>query len=381
VQTVLEAALQTLLPSETEEQLLTACIADGPKAVRAWSTFIALAGDAKVYFERNDSGLKGLLPFVESRLAANAIDAGKAFHTYARVALVREELRTSIVTDTLADLLHAAGQRRIPLTLLKGAALSATAYPKPSTRHVHAIDILVDPEDWRAMRDLLPTLRFQPEAAGPDAAHHQNYKHWTGLALGLHLRAFYLPYFELPLGEAAARARHVEIKGSTVRVLSPEDNLVHICGHAAYARSRTNLRWACDAAWLIKQNPDLNWAVVIDTADQAGTLPALAVQINWLAGTVCSVPKSCLAELQLRGRHVPPSMREAFFAALLHTTQSRRKTLAAFADDRREQLRFLMFSLLPSARYMRWKHNAHTALKLALCYADRPRRFALRVAT
>ena len=381
MQTALEAALQTLLPSATEEQLLTACIADGPKAIRAWSTFIALAGDAKAYFEKNYAGLKGLLPFVESRLAANAIDAGKAFHTYARVALVREELRSSIVTEILTDLLHSANEKRIRLILLKGAALSATAYPQPSTRHVHAIDILVEPEDWQAARELLPTLRFQPEAQGPDARHHQSYKHWTGLALGLHQRAFYLPYFELSLGEAAARARQVDIKGATVRVFSPEDSLVHICGHAVYARSRTNLRWACDAAWLIKHNPDLDWAVVIDTADQAGTLPALAVQIKWLAGSLCPVPKSYLAELQLRGRHVPASMREAFFAALLHTTQSRRRALAAFAGDRREQLRFLMFSLLPSARYMRWKHNANTALQLALCYADRPRRFALRVAT
>jgi hypothetical protein len=224
-------------------------------------------------------------------------------------------------------------------------------------------------------------LRFQPGAPGPDAAHHQVYQHWTGLALGLHRRAFYLPYFELPLWEAVARARRVEIKGSPVRVFSPEDNLVHICGHAAYARSRTNLRWACDAAWLIKNNPDLDWAVVIDTADQAGTLPALAVQIEWLARTLCRVPRSSVAELQLRGRHVPASMREAFFAALLHTTQSRRRTIAAFAGDRREQLRFLLFSLLPSGRYMRWKHNADSALQLALCYADRPRRFALRVAT
>ena len=101
MQTVLEAALQTLLPSKTEEHLLTACIAEGPRAIRAWSTFIASVGDAKGYFEKNQAGLKGLLPFVESRLTANGIDAGKAFHTYARVALVREELRTSIVTDIL----------------------------------------------------------------------------------------------------------------------------------------------------------------------------------------------------------------------------------------------------------------------------------------
>jgi len=381
MQTALEAALQTLLPSATEEQLFTACIADGPLAVRAWSNFIALAGDAKRYFENNETGLKALLPFVESRLAANAIDAGKAFHTYARVALVREELRSSMVTDILADLLRAADQQRIRLTLLKGAALAATAYPQPSMRHVHAIDILVEPEYWEAARDLLPTMRFQPQAPGPDAAHHRSYMHWTGLALGLHRRAFYLPYFELPLGEAATRARRIEIKGTPVRVLSPEDNLVHVCGHATYARSRTNLRWACDAAWLIKQNPNLDWPAVIDAAELAGTLPALAVQIRWLAGTVCSVPKSTLAELQLRGRHVPPGMREAFFAALLHTTQSRRRTLTAFSRDRLDQLRFLMFSILPSARYMRWKHNANTPLQLALCYADRPRRFALRVAT
>jgi len=381
MQTALEAALRTLLPSSTEEQLLTACIADGAKAIRAWSTFVALAGDPKTYFQTNETGLKGLLPFVESRLAANAIDAGKAFHTYARVALVREELRSSMVTDILADLVRAADRLQIGLTLLKGAALSATAYPQPSIRHIHAIDVLVEPGDWQAALDLLPSLKFRPQAPGPDAAHHRSYEHWTGLALGIHRRAFYLPYFELPLGAAAARARRVDIKGTTVRVFSPEDNLVHVCGHAAYARSRTNLRWACDAAWLIKHNPDLDWAAVIDTAELAGTLPALAVQVRWLAGTVCSVPKSSLAELQLRGRHVPPALREAFFAALLHTTQSRRSTLDAFARDRRDQLRFLMFSILPSARYMRWKHNAYTPLKLALSYVDRPRRFALRVAT
>lgn len=379
--TGLESALQALLPSETEEQLLIACIAERPEAIRAWSSFVLLAGDAKAYFEKNYAGLKGLLPFVESRLAANAIDAGKTFHTYARVALVREELRTRIVTDILAELLCSANERGIRLTLLKGAALSATAYPKPSTRHVHAIDLLVHPQDWQAARDLLAASRFKPKVCGPDASHHQDYEHSTGLALGLHTRAFFLPYFELPLAEAAGRARRVEIKGSRVMVLSPEDNLVHICGHAAYARSRTNLRWACDAAWLIKHNPDLDWTVVLHTADRAGTLPALAVQINWLARTLCSVPKPPLAELQLRGRYVAPAMREAFFAALLHTTQSRRRTIESLAGDRREQLRFLLFSILPSTRYMRWKHNAHTALSLALCYADRPRRFALRVAT
>jgi hypothetical protein len=381
MESALESALRSLLlPTRAEELLLAACVADGKRAADAWTSFERLVIDPKTYFERNYAGLKGLLPFVESRLAANGIDAGKAFHTYARVALVREELRGKIVGDILADLLRTAAERGIHPTLLKGAALSATVYPQPSVRHVHAIDLLVDSEDWEKARELLPALRFEPESPGPDAAHHQNYKHWTGLALGLHTRAFYLPYFELPLPAIGGRSRNVEIHGQTAEVLSPEDNLVHVCGHAAYARSRSNLRWACDAAWILRQHPNLDWTIVIDTAEQAGTLPALAVQLNWLSQTLCLVPASCLAELQRRARYVPPHRQEAFFAALMHTTQSRQKTYDALAPSKREQLRFLKFSLVPSLRYMRWKHNANTPWRLAISYADRPRRFAIRTA-
>ena len=380
MQAALESALEIVLPSEAEEQLLIACVAKGPEAVQAWTRFTSLVGNAKAYFEKNYAGLKGLLPFVESRLAANNIDAGKAFHTYARVALVREELRGRIVTDILVELLRAAEARGIRTTLLKGAALSATVYPKPSARHVHAIDLLVHRDDWKASQELLPTLKFRLEPPGPDSRHHRNFTHWTGLALGLHTRAFFLPYFELPLEDAIPRAQQVEIQDTQVRVLSPEDSLVHICGHAAYSRSRTNLRWACDAAWLIQQSPQLNWQLVIDIADQAGTLPALAVQIGWLGRSLCSIPKPVLAESQRRSRHNPAQTREACFAALLHTTQSRRKTFDALAADWREQLRFLHFSLVPSTRYMRWKHNVESPMRLALCYADRPRRFALRIA-
>ena len=375
-----ELALATLLPPRTDELLLKACISEGWEASNAWLHFVRLSGGAKAFFERNNYGLKGLLPFVESRLAANGIDAGKTFHTYARVALVREEMRRRIVSDILGELLHAFSAAGIRPCLIKGAAMAAIAYPQPSTRHVHAIDLLVEADGWNAANELLAGLGFNADPHGPDAAHHLNYKHRSGLALGMHSRAFYLPYFEMPAVALEERASSIEIGGQQVRVLSPEDNLVHVCGHAMYARTRANLRWACDAAWLIKRNPDLDWALVIDTAEQAGTLPALAVQIHWLARSFCNVPTSCLLEMRQRGAAMAAVSQEAIYAALLHTTESRSRTFQAFTGSRHMQAGFLRFSVLPSLRYMQWKHNSNSLLKLALCYADRPRRFAFRAA-
>lgn len=373
-----ELALAALLPPKADELLLKACVADGWQAAHSWAQFVRLAGGAKAFFEANNYGLKGLLPFVESHLTSNGVDAGKTFHTYARVALVREDLRRKIVHDILIDLLRELACSNVRPWLLKGAALSATVYPQPSTRHVHAIDLLVEPSVWNAARDVLAKREFTEQPRGADSAHHLTYKHKTGLALGLHTRAFYLPYFELPWAALEERAREIEIGGQRVRVLSPEDNLVHVCGHAMYSRSRASLRWACDAAWIIRQNPDLDWRLITDTAERAGTLPGFSVQVHWLARSLCKVPTSCLLEMRKRAAVSAAADPEPIYASLLHTLQSRSKAFQAFAGNRALQAGFLKFSVLPSLRYMRWKHNSRNLLRLAFCYADRPRRFALR---
>jgi hypothetical protein len=373
-----EAPFATLLPPRTDELLLQACVCNGWEASNAWSDFVRLSRGAKPFFENNKYGLKGLLPFVESRLEANGIDAGKTFHTYARVALVREELRCRIVSDILGEMLLGFSGVGIRPCLLKGVAMAATVYPQPSMRHIHAIDLLVEPEQWREANEVLPNLRFSADPPGPDAAHHVNYKHRSGLALGMHSRAFFLPYFEMPSAALEDRARPIDMGPCQAKVFAPEDNLVHVCGHAMYARTRANLRWACDAAFLIQKNPDLDWALVIDTAERAGTLPALSVQIHWLARTLCKVPTSSLLEMRQRAATCVAVSQEAIYAALLHTTESRSRTFRAFTGSPQMQAGFLRFSVLPSLQYMQWKHNTTSPLRLALCYAERPRRFASR---
>jgi hypothetical protein len=366
------------MPPHEQRLLLAACLSGGEAAARAWSDFVAAVRDVKSYFETNETGLKGLLPFVEARLAANGIDAGKAFQTYARVARVREDLRSRIYADILESVLAALDTAGIPTTVLKAAALSATVYPQPSTRHNHAIDLLVDAERMAAASAVLAGAQFSPTPVTSGAAVHRDFRHSSGLALGLHSQLLFLPHFEMPLGEVRARARAVRIGGRSVRVLSPEDTLVHVCGHATYSRSRANLRWACDAYYLL--HCELNWPVVIETAKRSRLGLPLFVLLRWLNEALAApLPTDRLAELDPRDRAIDRVAAEGIYAALLHSTLSREKAFRAFETSKRAQLGFIKFSAFPSLRYVRWRHNVDQGWMLPLYYMDRPRRLALRI--
>jgi hypothetical protein len=163
--------------------------------------------------------------------------------------------------------------------------------------------------------------------------------------------------------------------------MSPEANIVHIGGHAIYSRSRRNLRWACDLVELLRTNPNLDWVLLADTASRAGLALALLTQLRWINENLCAVPQRGLNELRERAKEPDNKEAESIYASLLHTTQSRRQAFAAFSVAWHTRLGFLKFSIAPSLRYMRWKHNVAGNLRLALHYADRPLRLALRAAT
>jgi hypothetical protein len=369
-----------LLPSREQGLLLVACLAEDP-AARAWLDYVAAVRDPKVYFEADQTGLKGLLPFVGSRLERNGINPGKAFQTYARVALVREALRSRIYGEILAAVLADLDAAHMSAMLLKGGALSATVYPQPSARHNHAIDLLVDEAQIESASALLSKAQFTPGPVTSGAAFHRNFRHSSGLALGLHSRLLFLPHFEMPLDDVRQRIQKIRIGGRPVCVMSPEDSLVHVCGHATYSRSRTNLRWACDAFYLLRRNPQLDWSLVIETAERSGLALPVFVLLRWAREALgAPIPSGRLSELHDCSRTIDAVTAEGIYASLLHSTLSRGRALRAFRISRRAQLGFLRFSALPSLRYMRWRHNVDQDWKLAAHYLDRPRRIVLRLA-
>jgi hypothetical protein len=182
----------------------------------------------------------------------------------------------------------------------------------------------------------------------------------------------------MPREQVQARAASIRIAGRSVRIMSPEDSLVHICAHATYARSRANLRWACDAFYLLERHPNLDWCVVVETAVRSRVGLPLWVLLRWLRDLLgAAIPAERLDELHERSRMIDALTAESIYASLLHTTLSRRKALRTLSGSSRAQLGFLRFSAVPSPRYMRWRHNVDADWKLPVYYADRPRRIAL----
>ena len=274
--------LRNALPPRTHGLLLAACMCVPDTASEAWRDFVAAVGDPKRFFELNGTGLKGMLPLVESRLTELGIDAGRSFHTYARVASVREALRNRIYLEILCEALDALDGSGVSCVLLKGGAVSASAYPQPSRRHNHAIDLWIEAPQMRCASAVLSSGRFAAEEAGSGDAWHRSFRHVTGLPLALHSKPLYLPHFDLPLEEFVGRLRTVGLGARGARILSPEDCLVHVLGHAIYSRSRSNLRWACDAFYLVERNPAIAWNVVVQTATRSGLGLPLLVFLRWM---------------------------------------------------------------------------------------------------
>lgn len=372
------APLLNTLPTLPQGLLLTACLCEPEVAAPAWHAFTDAVGDAKRYFESDRTGLKGLLPFVESRLAANGIDAGKAFHTYARVASVREALRSRIYGEILVSTLHALSSAGIEALLLKGAAVSATVYPQPSRRHNHAIDLLVDSSAMTRANGVLHAHRFARQPSRSGAADHHLFLHSTGLALGLHARPFYLPHFEMPLDEVGLRAESISLGETSALVMSREDSLVHVCGHSVYSRSRSTLRWACDAYYLVQSVPALNWDRAIESAANGRLMVPILVSLRWLKETLhAPVPVAVLSELEDRTRHLDAVAVEGIYAALLHSSGSLLGSFVWANTSFRSALAFLKFCFAPSFRYMRWKYDVGT-WTLPYYYLLRPLKFVVR---
>ncbi len=365
-----DAALQNTLPTHRESLLLKACLREPPIATAAWREFVGVVGDAKQFFELNGTGLKGMLPFVESRLTQNGINGGSSFHTYARVALVREALRSRIYLEILGGVLDALEKSGVSSILLKGAAVSATVYPQPSQRHNHAIDLWVSNAAMSRASKVLEAEQFVPEVPGPGATSHQSFRHRSGLVLALHSKPFYLPHFDLPLEEVVGRAQRIGLGEGYARVLSAEDCLVHVLGHSIYSRSRTNLRWVCDAYYLVQSNPGMEWDIVVETAVRAGlTLPIL-VALRWLKDALSAgVSQQALDRLARCAR--PDGVQvEGIYASLLHTSMSPRKAFGWARGSWRTAMGFAKFCMAPSPRYIRWRYNA-PSWKLPYRYASR----------
>jgi hypothetical protein len=366
-------AWRSTLPDETRTALLGACLLNPEPAAMAWARFEKLGGDARAYFERDVGGLKGLLPFVAHALDENGVAANSDFMTYARVALVREELRSKIYYEVLQSLCECLARNGVDHYLLKGAAFASWLYPAPNVRHNHGIDLLVARADMASVSRLLVSAGFRPS---PERS--RQFDHETGLPIVLHndlIRHPLYPDGGMVAEGATAPAPDRVLGELHSKTLLPTWHLHQILGNAAFANSNPNLRWVVDVVFLIR-NTEIDWATFVAQARRVGLALFYAEVLRYARDNFSlDIPSAVLADLSEAER---PRV-EVLFASLLGTLGTHHAVWRVLRGDKHLRLRFIWYVLKPPVNYLKWRYEFDSTRQIIGWYTGRPWRVLARL--
>jgi len=266
-QLVLCLAARTRIAPEAEQQLLT-----------------LVRGSLDWELIWNQGHLHEVLPLLATtmrRIAAQA-PIPQPWLARAQRRLYATVIRNTTLADTLIEVLAAFQQAGVAGLPVKGVVLAETIYGGLGLRSLGDLDVLVRPTDLPTARAVLKELRFVQEAdPGFENAHHPYhdppyYRTASGgdICLELHRGLWATRFFRLGTDVLWARSGITRLHGTEVRVLSPEDTLLHLAIHRS--RSALRLRFVCDVAELLgRQAEGLDWDYVLAQARAAGARTAL----------------------------------------------------------------------------------------------------------
>lgn len=378
----LSHALSVILPQSEQTWLLRACLYSSKSGRRAWEVYQELAGDPKKALLKDTQGIKTLAPLLLSTLQRNEAVVEAALLTHFRTAYLREELRSKTYRRILRDVLSALNTEGISHILCKGSALADTVYADPALRHCHDIDILfLTEDDLSRAAPLFPSMGFASswEARDPEAR-PTTLIHESQLPLLLHRRLFRIPQYSLPLEDLWKRSQIQPVVGIPTRILSPADNLLHVCIQAASrSGSRESLRWIPDAWNILARYPNLEWEVVLECAIQSHLALPLSVTLGYLAEELnAPIPPAVLDRLYAAASETDATMGETALSAALTGIQLDLKRLIRVGGGWRPRALILKWIVFPSPSYLRSAYHVNRSWLLPFYYVYRPLRYLAR---
>lgn len=213
--------------------------------------------------------------------------------------------RNHILLDVLKEVADAFRSRSIPTMALKGAALLVQYYRDLGVRPMADVDFLVPRARADEAITLLQTSGWSAGSANVDRAirsqHSGNFVDARGYGCDLHWQI--APELVLPgsieqsddsFWEASAA---LDLGGTTVRVLHPSDQLLHVCLHGA--RAGGSLRWPVDAMTILDViGEEFDWARLIDQAIRRRASFRMRRILSYLSTRFrARVPSSTMAQL------------------------------------------------------------------------------------
>lgn len=218
--------------------------------------------------------------------------------------IAMKNMRLHGETTRILDALQPAG---ITPVILKGAALGPLVYGGLALRELGDIDFMVPRNRAEETVRTILALGYDTIDPLPVDWHHTS-RHHAALR-GPHGTVIEVHWALAPAGEPGAevtdalwsQVQPFTLNDRPVFQLSPVDQLLHICIHAAYQhRMEFGLRPSFDIQRLIAHlGPHLNWNVVIERAEERRWLPGVSIAL-WVAHKLvgAAIPESALTQLQ-----------------------------------------------------------------------------------
>jgi hypothetical protein len=328
---------------------LAAAVPGDPEALRAACGRVADWDSLAAEAERD--GLTGIL-WRDLERAGVAPPPRAARRIEEFVALQR--LRQPRLDAGLAGALGALAAAGVSCALLKGPLLGERLYGEAALRPSVDLDLLVAAADLDRAAAALGAAGWRVPG-GPTARWQRRHHHHLVLDrpgapdLELHFRALTGFGGVLPAEDLLARAAPGEFRGWPVRLLAPEDEVLHLAVHAA-GHGLGRLLWLMDLKALLVSRPGLDWDAVAERARACGVSRAAAWAFAAAADLGAPVPPAARALSARRRRAAERAARAALRWRRPWSTAAGLALHAVLADGPGRAARFLAVNLVRVAR-------------------------------
>jgi hypothetical protein len=205
--------------------------------------------------------------------------------------------QTLWMTRELVRVVAHLQNRGIEALPYKGPALAQTLYGDVASRQFSDLDLLVRAIDVARAKRALIDLGYEPElrlSSREERAHLKtgyDYKFRGPLNKNLlELKWNILPRFysvDFDIESLLTRAVEIDVGGTPLRTLHPEDLMLVLCVHAA-KHAWVQLSWLCDISQLA-EHEEIDWSQLLCRAQQLGVERIVAVTFS-LAKRVLGTP-------------------------------------------------------------------------------------------
>jgi hypothetical protein len=282
-------------PTADQEQILRACFAEEPEA-----------GDALAQVVRKpvgsfDRASMQLLPLLYQRWRSRE----DALFSDARKAYVMTWRQNQARFAQLAALLQRFEAQKVAYVVLKGVALTLRYYRDPGVRGMRDFDLLVNEQNVEVAAQALRAAGYEAEQ-GLDihsirrrvrVGHAWQFSFASDQTCDLHWRPLvrcYAPVVSEMFWEGAQRA---PLGDRFVSVLSPTDQLFHVCAHGLQWDWTPQIRWVADALTVLREAVD--WVRIEELAREAFMHIRLSRALSYLKDRFhARVPAAVLQKLE-----------------------------------------------------------------------------------